>query len=58
MTKKISKEEHIQRHVELHKALDELIADYITHKEGLPAETTVMQLIEWSHKQTKDPEEK
>lgn len=56
MAKKISREDHIKRHGELHRALDELMADYITHTKGLPVETTVMQLMEWSHKQMTEPE--
>ena len=50
------KEEHKKRHIELHKALDELIADYITHHDQKrPSNTTVMELLEWSYKQTQNP---
>ncbi len=54
-------EEHKARHRELHKALDELVADYIDTQaypsaKGL-IETTVMELIEWSHAQTISPVE-
>lgn len=51
-------EEHRLRHVELHRYLDELVADYIDHTGGLPSKTTVMQLVEWSYRQTKLPSEK
>ena len=49
--------EHIEKHKELHRALDELIADYIlTTKKGLQ-NTNLLQLIEWSHEQTIKPTE-
>lgn len=52
-------DEHKQRHVELHKALDELFADYISHR---PQQSTFLdmpfgQLMEWSHQQTQQPTE-
>ena len=46
-----------KRHKELHASLDELLACYITEVEfrkGL-AQTSVMELMEWSHKMTLDP---
>jgi hypothetical protein len=44
------------RHVELHRALDELIADYLMHnRAALPSETNLLALMEWSFKQTKEP---
>ncbi len=53
--------DHRKRHAELHKALDELVACYIgsTTPEDLRAykglrNTTIMELIEWSHKATQD----
>ena len=50
-------DDHKKRHVELHRALDELAADYIAHNKGaLLSTTTVMQLLVWSSKQTIDPE--
>jgi len=49
-------EEHKQRHVELHKKLDELVADRIIYdKDFLPTKSTVMELIEWSYHQTLNP---
>ncbi len=50
--------EHKARHKELHEALDELVADFITHnkdKEYLPSKVSVMKLMEWSHSQTLNP---
>jgi len=52
----LSPEEHKKRHVELHKMLDELVADWITHTNCLPSQCSVLQLMQWSHKQTEDPE--
>ena len=50
-------EEHKIRHVELHKALDELVADFINHTENMPSKTTLFELMEWSFEQTKNPTE-
>ena len=47
--------EHIKRHKELHKNLDELVADFISHTEKLLSKTTIMELMEWSYKQTIEP---
>jgi hypothetical protein len=50
--------EHKQCHIELHKALDELVADCIRHdKYFFPSKNSVMELIEWSHQQTINPEQ-
>ena len=46
---------HRKRHILLHKYLDELVADFITHTDKLPSETTLMALMEWSYQQTKEP---
>ncbi len=53
----MTRDRHITRHKELHQSFDELIADFIGHTKGLPSKTTVMELMEWSHKQTLDPDE-
>jgi hypothetical protein len=58
MTKQMTKEEHRQRHIELHRYLDELLADYLMHNSGsLPSTTTIMDLMRWSYLQTQDPTE-
>lgn len=49
-------EEHKQRHAELHAALDELLADWLTQTGKLPSKATIWELIEWSHNQTLDPD--
>ena len=50
-------EEHKQRHVELHRALDQLIAEWIGHTDSLPSRHTVLELMEWAHEQTINPTE-
>ena len=51
--------EHRQRHIELHNRLDELAADYLIHNPGkLLSNTTIMELVHWSHEQTIEPTEK
>lgn len=50
-------EEHKQRHIELHRALDELAADFINHTGKLPSTTTIMELVRWSYRQTQNPDE-
>jgi hypothetical protein len=47
-------EEHKQRHVELHRALDELFADYIEHHpdEHQFTQMPLIDLMTWSHEQT------
>lgn len=50
--------QHIQRHGELHKAFDELLADYLFYSEKLPSEITVLELMKWSYAQTQEPVEK
>jgi len=49
--------EHKQRHVELHRAFDELLADFITHTKSSPSKVSVMELVEWSNSQTLNPTE-
>jgi hypothetical protein len=49
--------EHRARHVALHASLDELAADYLTHnRDKRLGDTSVLQLLEWSHRQTIDPD--
>ena len=51
----MTKEELIKIHRELHVSLDKLVACYITGTEKGLVETSVMELIKWSHKQTQNP---
>lgn len=48
-------EEHINRHVEIHKVLDELVADWLSaDNTNLPSRKTVLELMKWSHAQTEN----
>jgi hypothetical protein len=47
--------QHKARHILLHKHLDELVADWITHSGSTPSKATVLQLLHWSHAQAIEP---
>lgn len=56
----MTRDEHRQRHVELHRSLDELFADFIRHAPrdqhqflDMPLST----LLSWSYQQTLEPTE-
>ncbi len=50
------KQAHQARHKELHSSLDELFADYLSQHTGkLPSNTTVLELLQWSYQQAKEP---
>lgn len=49
--------EHKERHIKLHEYFDELLADFIYHRNILPSKTTILELMQWSHKQTTEPTE-
>jgi len=51
----MTKQEHKDRHMQLHKSLDELAADYMNITGKLMSQTTVMDLCTWSYEQTKNP---
>jgi hypothetical protein len=57
----MTKEEHRRRHVDLHEALDELMADWALHqpRDGtkLYSNTTITELMKWSFEQTQNPRE-
>jgi hypothetical protein len=60
--KALTPEEHKARHEELHRSLDELMADYRVHHPYTNSganksfnEISVWELVEWSHEQTKNP---
>lgn len=50
-------EEHKQRHIELHRAIDELFADFILNHphEHAFTEMPIIRLLRWSHEQTEYP---
>lgn len=51
----MNEQEHRERHIELHKSLDELLADFISHTEVLSSKATISELVEWSYLQTVSP---
>lgn len=52
-------EEHRDRHLELHRGLEELVADYLTHNPNFSLKNiSVFGLMAWSIQQAKDPEGK
>ncbi len=52
----MNKAEHKARHVELHQKFDELLADWIKNTGGLPSKTNLVEFMQWSHKQTIEPD--
>jgi hypothetical protein len=52
-------EEHKQRHIELHRALDELLAYYIAAKQDpYFGKRPLSDFLEWSYRQTQAPDER
>ena len=47
--------DHKRRHKLLHKHLDELLADWITHTHKLPSNATVLELLIWANEQCTNP---
>jgi len=52
-----AKDEHVERHAFLHKAIDELVANYMLCTGRRMGNSTVEDLVTWSHKQTLNPTE-
>jgi hypothetical protein len=54
---KYTPEQHVVRHQMLHVMLDELLADFLWHhKDKRPSNTTIEELLMWSHQQTINPD--
>jgi len=51
----MDEKEHKQKHIELHEALDELLADFFTNTNG-GTSTQILELAMWSSRQTKNPD--
>ncbi len=47
----------MRKHVLLHGYLDELVADMIRSTHALLSKTTIMELMEWSYRQTVNPDD-
>jgi len=54
-TTTLSNLEHQERHAQLHKSFDELVADFIDQTGKLPTKTSIYELMVWSHEQTIKP---
>jgi hypothetical protein len=59
----MAKDEHRKRHEELHRALDELVGDWVgssppslIFEPRLPSECTLLEFMEWSAKQAVEPD--
>ncbi len=53
----MTRDEHVARHIELHRSLDELVADFLRHhKRHSVSDTALIELIHWSHIQTVSPD--
>lgn len=47
---------HRAQHEAWHRTLDELCADFLAHNpRALPSQTSIIQLMQWSNRQTKFP---
>jgi len=59
MSKPLTTDEHRARHAELHKAPDELFADFIRHHPQVqrPTQQHIQTLLEWSYQQSHSPME-
>ena len=55
MEVKMNKADHRQRHIDLHRNLDELLNDAIQYGGLLPSKATVLDLLRWSFEQTVAP---
>lgn len=60
----MTKDEHKAEHLRLHRALDQLMADFLAHqwkkrgaKMKLPNQIMLRELMDWSFRQTQEPEE-
>lgn len=51
----MNNDDHKERHVLLHRHLDELIADWITQTGSFPSKSTVLELMTWAHQQKENP---
>jgi hypothetical protein len=59
-SKKLTDEEHRERHILLHKHLDELFADFIKNNPNMSGYTKqpILALITWSANQVDNPDHK
>jgi len=54
----MTEQEHKERHKGLHEMFDELVVDFLLHnRDKLLSRTSILELMEWSDKQTKNPDD-
>lgn len=51
----MTREEHIERHKELHDAMDELLGDWVDQVPGASITQPISELMRWSFHQMTDP---
>ena len=51
----ILKQAHKETHLELHDKFSELVADYTSHTSHPLGKTTVLELLDWSCDQSRNP---
>jgi len=51
----MTSDEHKARHLMLHRNLDELLADWLTHEPTASIDRPLIDLMKWSCEQTKEP---
>lgn len=54
----MNRDEHIEIHKGLFKALDKLLGDFIQETHQLPSETTLMEFLDWTKEQTINPSDR
>ena len=54
----MNKKEHRLKHVALHQALDELLADYLLITGKMLSNSTIYDVMKWSNQQTIKPTRK
>ena len=55
----MNNKDHIETHMKLQKALDDLIADWVFHNPDIRLKSTpVIELMEWAYSQTITPTER
>jgi len=52
----MTKDEHKKRHITLHECFDELLADFIKSTGAAPLRRPIIDLVDWSYKQTQEPD--
>jgi hypothetical protein len=50
-------QKHLKHHIKLHNSLYELVDDYISQHDTDIDEMKLMELIDWSYQQCKNPDE-